>query len=71
MHDLQRAPQSERLGLEQVVEVPADPDLAMIRIAVGVVASRWPAGLAVVLTDLLGPGAQDDADALAGGMPIP
>ena len=61
-HDLQRARQAERLGLEQVVEVAADLGLAVILLAVGV-AARRPGGLAVVLADLLGPGAQDDAAA--------
>jgi hypothetical protein len=43
------------------VEVPADLGLAML--AVGVIAARRHGGLGVVLADLLGPGAQDDAAA--------
>ena len=45
------------------MEVPADLDLAMLLAAVGVIAALRPWGPAVVLADLLGPGAQDDAAA--------
>jgi hypothetical protein len=58
-HDLQRTREAERLGFEHVVEIPADLGVAGL-LTVGVVAAGC-GRFAVVLADLLGPGAQDDA----------
>jgi hypothetical protein len=64
-HDLQRARQAEGLGLEHVVEVPADHGVGLFLLAVGVLAGCRRLGF--VLADLPWPGAQDHSAAAGFG----